>query len=102
MCGEDGQFTYCWHDDIMQGKVAPEVGSRGMVFSHLKTDLPSTNGFLSRDGVEMTWGSVLLPFSLWYLCKSCVKVCERCIPALFKKKNKITALTFEIVCSIKG
>lgn len=19
VCGEDGQFTYCWHDDIMQG-----------------------------------------------------------------------------------
>lgn len=41
MCGEDGQFTYCWHDDIMQGKVAPEVGR--IVSSYLKTDLPSTN-----------------------------------------------------------
>lgn len=20
VCGEDGQFTYCWHDDIMQGE----------------------------------------------------------------------------------
>lgn len=86
MCGEDGQFTYCWHDDIMQGKVAPEVGR--IVSSYLKTDLPSTNCFLYRDVVKMTWGSVLIPFSLWYLCKPCVKVWESCIPALFKKKKK--------------
>uniref|UniRef100_A0A8D0FRJ1 TSC complex subunit 2 n=1 Tax=Strix occidentalis caurina TaxID=311401 RepID=A0A8D0FRJ1_STROC len=52
VCGEDGQFTYCWHDDIMVG------------FSHLNTDLPSANCFLSRDVVKMTWGSVLLPFCL--------------------------------------
>lgn len=25
VCGEDGQFTYCWHDDIMQG--APSLPS---------------------------------------------------------------------------
>lgn len=23
VCGEDGQFTYCWHDDIMQGACLP-------------------------------------------------------------------------------
>lgn len=23
VCGEDGQFTYCWHDDIMQGMHLP-------------------------------------------------------------------------------
>lgn len=23
VCGEDGQFTYCWHDDIMQGTAWP-------------------------------------------------------------------------------
>ncbi|XP_025772513.1 tuberin [Puma concolor] len=23
VCGEDGQFTYCWHDDIMQGMRLP-------------------------------------------------------------------------------
>lgn len=23
VCGEDGQFTYCWHDDIMQGTHLP-------------------------------------------------------------------------------
>lgn len=23
VCGEDGQFTYCWHDDIMQGVSRP-------------------------------------------------------------------------------
>lgn len=23
VCGEDGQFTYCWHDDIMQGVSLP-------------------------------------------------------------------------------
>ena len=23
VCGEDGQFTYCWHDDIMQGVCPP-------------------------------------------------------------------------------
>ena len=23
VCGEDGQFTYCWHDDIMQGATPP-------------------------------------------------------------------------------
>lgn len=23
VCGEDGQFTYCWHDDIMQGLNLP-------------------------------------------------------------------------------
>lgn len=90
MCGDDGQFTYCWHDDIMQGKVAPEGGSGRMVSSHLKTDRPSTKCFLSRDVVKMTWGSVLLPFSLWYLCKPCVEVWERCIPALFKKKKNPT------------
>lgn len=84
MCGEDGQFTYCWHDDIMQGKVAPGVGIGRMVFSPLVSDLLSTNSFLSKDVVKVTRGSVLLPFPLWYLCKPCVKVCERCIPALFK------------------
>lgn len=35
VCGEDGQFTYCWHDDIMQGRRPPApspvaaVGCRG-------------------------------------------------------------------------
>lgn len=30
VCGEDGQFTYCWHDDIMQGTArspAPDPGT---------------------------------------------------------------------------
>lgn len=25
VCGEDGQFTYCWHDDIMQGLSLPRA-----------------------------------------------------------------------------
>ena len=86
VCGEDGQFTYCWHDDIMQGKGAAGVGRMGS--AQLTTDLPATNCFLSRDVVKMTWGSLLLPFPLWCLCKPRVKVWERCIPALFKEKRK--------------
>lgn len=27
VCGEDGQFTYCWHDDIMQGACLPSCGT---------------------------------------------------------------------------
>lgn len=98
MCGEDGQFTYCWHDDIMQGKVAPEVGR--IVSSYLKTDLPSTNCFLYRDVVKMIWGSVLIPFSLWYLCK--LKFGRVAYLPYLRKKKKIPLLTFKIVCSIKG
>ena len=26
VCGEDGQFTYCWHDDIMQGVPSLSAG----------------------------------------------------------------------------
>ena len=26
VCGEDGQFTYCWHDDIMQGAPSLSTG----------------------------------------------------------------------------
>lgn len=29
VCGEDGQFTYCWHDDIMQGRHLPPARTRG-------------------------------------------------------------------------
>lgn len=29
VCGEDGQFTYCWHDDIMQGMRLPPARTRG-------------------------------------------------------------------------
>lgn len=28
VCGEDGQFTYCWHDDIMQGRLPPCPAAR--------------------------------------------------------------------------
>uniref|UniRef100_A0A5F9DD34 TSC complex subunit 2 n=1 Tax=Oryctolagus cuniculus TaxID=9986 RepID=A0A5F9DD34_RABIT len=28
VCGEDGQFTYCWHDDIMQGRWPGTWGPR--------------------------------------------------------------------------
>lgn len=27
VCGEDGQFTYCWHDDIMQGVYCSRLAS---------------------------------------------------------------------------
>lgn len=52
MCGEDGQFTYCWHDDIMQGKMSPEVRSGRMVSSYFKTELLSTS-FLFTSVVRM-------------------------------------------------
>lgn len=26
--GDDGEFTYCWHDDIMQGKVRAGFGGK--------------------------------------------------------------------------
>lgn len=64
MCGEDGQFTYCWHDDIMQGMVSPEGRSGRLVSSHFKTEPLSTNLFHSEGAVRMTWGCVLPLLSL--------------------------------------
>lgn len=66
VCGEDGQFTYCWHDDIMQGKMPPEVRSGRMVSSYFNTELLSTS-FLFASVVRMAWGCVLPPFCLMSL-----------------------------------
>lgn len=33
-CGEDGQFTYCWHDDIMQGMTSLSRAHSALPFSY--------------------------------------------------------------------
>lgn len=43
VCGEDGQFTYCWHDDIMQGEL-----EGWFVSPHLNS--PDTGSFPGRWG----------------------------------------------------
>lgn len=85
MCGEDGQFTYCWHDDIMQGAVSAGGRSGRMISSNFKTDPLSTNCFHSGGVARMTWGCVFPPLSLWSVCKLWVQ--ERCIHAFCKKSH---------------